>query len=232
MNQGPHRMPPKCPGGYTEPHGPKVRRLGLAEYRETWLAMRAFTERREAHDADEIWLLQHPPVYTMGFNAKHGAPADEHGIGVVQTDRGGDITYHGPGQLVAYVLVDLRRRGLGPKGLVRILEQAVIDLLHRYGITGCRREGAPGVYVGQRKIAQLGLRIRRGASYHGLSFNVDMDIGPFKRIDPCGYPGLEVTQLADFVLKPDFSEVESALLDTLYENLGYNEKQSSAVELP
>ncbi|MDA8363492.1 MAG: lipoyl(octanoyl) transferase LipB [Gammaproteobacteria bacterium] len=214
------------------PHRPRIRRLGLMDYRETWLAMRAFTERREASDADEIWLLQHPPVYTMGFNAKHRAPSDPQGIAVVRTDRGGDITYHGPGQLVAYVLVDLRRRGLGPKGLVRILEQTAIDLLLTYGITGVRRDGAPGVYVGLRKIAQLGLRIRRGSSYHGLSLNVDMDLGPFRRIDPCGYPGLEVTQLADLVSSPGFEEVGAALVDALCANLGYNENTRSAAEHP
>ncbi len=215
---------------YAGAGGPRVRRLGLADYRETWLAMRSFTDRREATDADEIWLLQHPPVYTLGLNAKHREPAEAHGIAVVRTDRGGDITYHGPGQLVAYVLVDLRRRGLGPRGLVHILEQATIELLGRYGITGCRRAGAPGVYVGQRKIAQLGLRIRRGASYHGLSVNVAMDLGPFSRIDPCGYPGLRVTQLADFVAAPDLDKVEAVLLDALYSNLGYNEAKCRAVE--
>ncbi len=223
------QITPGRPAGHT---GLRVRRLCLADYHETWIAMRAFTERRGALDTDEIWLLQHPPVYTMGFNAKHGAPADGRGIAVVRTDRGGDITYHGPGQLVAYILMDLRRRGLGPRGLVHLLEQAAMDMLGHYGVSGCRRKGAPGVYVGQRKIAQLGLRIRRGASYHGLSVNVDMDLDPFRRIDPCGYPGLEVTQLADFVPDPDATEVEKVLLDALYGNLGYNETQLSAVEYP
>jgi len=209
---------------------PVVRHLGLADYLDTWLAMRAFTERRAATDADEIWLLQHPPVYTLGFNAKHGAVADPRGIAVVQTDRGGDITYHAPGQLVAYVLCDLRRRGWGPRGLVQALEQSAIDALLHYGVIGQRRSGAPGVYVGDCKIAQLGLRIRRGSSYHGLALNVDMDLGPFRRIDPCGYPGLEVTQLADLRLTPDMAGVEAALLDALRSNLGYNARQPRASE--
>lgn len=230
MHQDPHSAGPDSIAGYAGTDWPLVRRLGLVDYRETWLAMRSFTEQREPASADEIWLLQHPPVYTLGFNAKHREPTETRGIAVVRTDRGGDITYHGPGQLVTYVLVDLRRRGLGPKGLVHILEQSVIELLGRYGIAGCRRTGAPGVYVGQRKIAQLGLRIRRGASYHGLSVNVAMDLGPFSRIDPCGYPGLEVTQLADFVAAPDLGKVEAALLDALYSNLGYNKAKCRAVE--
>ncbi len=207
---------------------PQIRWLGLADYRETWLAMRAFTERRQLSDADEIWLLEHPPVYTMGFNAKHPAPDDTRGIEAIRTDRGGDITYHGPGQIVAYVLVDLRRRSLGPKGLVRRLEQAVIDLLRHYGIDGIRREGAPGVYVGLKKIAQLGLRIRRGSSYHGLSLNVDMDLEPFRRIHPCGYPDLEVTQLADLIPGLGLPEVGSELVDALRRNMGYNQTKHTA----
>ncbi|MHB8455260.1 MAG: lipoyl(octanoyl) transferase LipB [Acidiferrobacterales bacterium] len=202
-----------------------IRHLGLADYLETWNAMRAFTGRRTPVDPDEIWLLQHPPVYTLGFNAKHGEIADTRGIPVIQTDRGGDVTYHGPGQLVAYILLDLHRRGWGPKKLVAALEQAVIDVLAYYDIAGRRRNRAPGVYVGDHKIAQLGLRIRRGASYHGLALNVDMDLDPFSRIDPCGYPGLKVTQLADLAPGADAVVVETALLDALRANLGYNARQ-------
>ena len=201
---------------------PMIRRIGIADYNETWIAMRTFTEARMPGDPDQIWLLQHPPVYTMGLNAKHRPFAGGRDITLVQTDRGGDITYHGPGQLVAYVLMDLRRHNLGPKGLVHRLEQAVIDVLHAHSIGGCRHAGAPGVYVGNRKIAQLGLRIRRGCSYHGLALNVSMDLRPFNDIDPCGYPGLEVTQLADLVPVDSLQAVETALLDALLGNLGYN----------
>ncbi len=190
--------------------------------------MRAFTERRTSADPDEIWLLQHPPVYTLGFNAKHGEIADSRGIAIIQTDRGGDVTYHGPGQLVAYILLDLHRRAWGPKTLVAALEQAVIDVLAHYDVVGQRQARAPGVYVGDRKIAQLGLRIRRGASYHGLAFNVDMDLDPFSHIDPCGYPGLKVTRLADLVPEADAVAVETLLLDALRANLGYNARQPRA----
>ncbi len=209
-----------------------IRHLGLADYLGTWTAMRAFTERRTPADADEIWLLQHPPVYTLGFNAKHGDIADTRGIPVIQTDRGGDVTYHGPGQLVAYILLDLHRRGWGPKKLVAALEQAVIDVLAHYGVTGERHTRAPGVYVGDRKIAQLGLRIRRGASYHGVALNMDMDLDPFSGIDPCGYPGLKVTQLVDLAPGADAVAVETLLLDALRTNLGYNARQPWAPEDP
>lgn len=201
---------------------PIVRHLGLADYVTTWNAMRAFAEQRTPSSSDEIWLLQHPEVYTLGFNAKHGAFPVPPGVAVVQTDRGGDITFHGPGQLVAYVLFDLRRRGWGPRGLVQALEQSVIDTLAHFGITGRRRVGAPGVYVDDRKIAQLGLRIRHGTSYHGIALNVDMDLGPFDRIDPCGYPGLKVTQMADLITSVNMGAVEETLLDALRRNLGYN----------
>jgi lipoyl(octanoyl) transferase len=167
-----------------------VKRLGRADYAETLAAMRAFSARRDEATHDEFWLLEHPPVYTLG----QGAPARTvaNGIGVVRTDRGGDITYHGPGQLVVYALVDLARRGIAVKRFVWLLEQAVIDLV---GPRAVRRPGAPGVYVGGAKLAALGIRVRRGRAYHGLALNVDMDLAPFSAIDPCGYPGLPVTQL-------------------------------------
>ncbi len=224
MQQDPGSVRPVAEAMTAVSHEPVVRHLGLADYLATWNAMRSFAEQRTPADADEIWLLQHPPVYTLGFNAKHAPFPVPPGVALVQTDRGGDITYHGPGQLVAYVLCDLRRRGWGPKGLVHALEQSIIDTFTGYAITGRRRTGAPGVYVGDRKIAQLGLRIRRGTSYHGISLNVDMDLGPFDRIDPCGYPGLEVTQIAEFVSQPDVGAVENALLDALMGNLRYNER--------
>jgi lipoyl(octanoyl) transferase len=184
--------------------------------------MRDFTAARDVTTLDEFWLLEHPPVYTMGLKGHARAPRAIHGIPVVRTDRGGDMTYHGPGQIVAYLLLDLARLGLGVKGLVGLLEQAVIDLLAAYDIAGARLPGAPGVYVGRRKIAALGLRVRGGRSYHGLALNVDMDLAPFARIDPCGYPGLDVTQLASQDVRVDLETVRTALLAKLMERLGYN----------
>lgn len=200
-----------------------VRDLGHVEYTRVWQDMRAFTDRRDAATRDELWLVVHPPVYTLGTNDRNEA-FDNPGIPIVKTDRGGQITYHGPGQLIAYVLMDLRRRGWGVKHLVGALEQAVIDLLAARGIVAARRAGAPGVYVDGRKIAQLGLRVRRGASYHGLSLNVDMDHAPFRHIKPCGYAGLETTDLATLVgrERADLSEVKTDLLAELVRNLGYN----------
>jgi lipoyl(octanoyl) transferase len=169
-----------------------VRRLGRADYVATWAAMRDFTQRRGEEAADELWLLEHPPVYTLGQGAEHAPVAN--GIPFVKADRGGDITYHGPGQLVVYTLVDLGRRGIKVKAFVALLEQAVLDLLEGRGE---RRPGAPGVYVNGAKVAALGIRVRHGRAYHGLSLNVDMDLAPFAAIAPCGYPGLAVTQLRE-----------------------------------
>lgn len=211
---------------------PRIRRLGLRDYTDTWQAMRTFTAERGTAERDEIWLLQHRPVYTLGLNAKHGEFVNPSSIPVVRSDRGGDITYHGPGQLVVYTLLDLRRRRLGIKSLVTALEQSVLDLLAAEGIAGERRPGAPGVYVEGRKIAQLGLRVRGGASYHGLSVNVDMDLAPFDRINPCGYPNLVVTQLAALLPgRPVSASPEGAaerLLPYLLYNLGYNPQQNDA----
>jgi lipoyl(octanoyl) transferase len=204
-----------------------VRDLGRADYTRVWQDMRTFTDRRDASTRDEIWLVEHPPVYTLGTNDRN-EPFDNPGIPVVKSDRGGQITYHGPGQLIAYVLIDLRRRGWGVKQLVTMLEQAVIDLLATRGLSAVRRAGAPGVYVDGRKIAQLGLRVRRGASYHGLSFNVDMGHEPFRRIKPCGYAGLETTDLAMLAghERARLSDVRPELLAQLLRNLGYyNQKE-------
>jgi lipoyl(octanoyl) transferase len=172
-----------------------VKRLGGVEYEPTWRAMQDFTAARCATTRDELWLLQHPPVYTLGIagRAEH-LPRIDNGIPVVRTDRGGQITYHGPGQIVVYLLLDMRRRNLSVRPLVRIMEHAVIDLLVEYGIAASGRIDAPGVYVGNAKIAALGLRIRNGCCYHGLALNADMDLSPFYAINPCGYPGLEVIQ--------------------------------------
>jgi lipoyl(octanoyl) transferase len=176
---------------------PRVRHLGRVDYEPTWRAMQRFTEQRDAGTADEIWFLEHPPVFTLGVNGSRAhllAPGD---IPVVQVDRGGQVTYHGPGQLVVYPLVDLRRAALGIRDFVSALERAVIELAAEYGIAAASRREAPGVYVAGRKLASVGVRVRRGASYHGLALNVALDLGPFARINPCGYAGLEMTQLAE-----------------------------------
>jgi lipoyl(octanoyl) transferase len=204
-----------------DPHTLAVRDLGRADYLRVWQDMRAFTDRRGAATPDELWLVEHPPVYTLGTNDRNEA-FDNPGIPVVKSDRGGQITYHGPGQLIAYVLMDLRRRGWGVKRLVAALEQSVIDLLTAHAIAGTRRAGAPGVYVDGRKIAQLGLRVRHGASYHGLSFNAAMDLEPFRCIKPCGYAGLETVDLATLIgERARRSDVKATLLDRLLANLGY-----------
>ncbi len=175
------------------------RDLGSQDYPATWESMKTFTDTRDASTADECWLLQHPPVYTLGQAGRVEHVLDAGEIPLVKCDRGGQVTYHGPGQLVAYLLLDIRRRGIGIRQLVDIIEQALIELLGEYAIESHTRKGAPGVYVGDDKIAALGLRIRNGCSYHGLSLNVDMDLEPFSRINPCGYPGLGVTQLKDLL---------------------------------
>jgi lipoyl(octanoyl) transferase len=176
---------------------PVLRDLGLAEYEPTWRAMQRFTDERGPQTPDEIWLLEHPPVFTLGMNASRDhllAPGD---IPVVQIDRGGQVTYHGPGQLVVYPLLDLRRAGLGVRDIVTALERSVIDCAAELGIRAECRKSAPGVYVDGRKLASVGLRVRRGASYHGIALNVSVDLEPFRRINPCGYAGLEMTRLAD-----------------------------------
>lgn len=174
-----------------------VRRLGRADYSETFAAMQAYTAARGDDGADALWLCEHPPVFTQGLSGKPEHVLQDIGIPVVRIDRGGQVTYHGPGQLVVYLLLDLRRRGLKVRELVGRIEQALIDLLAGYGIPAKRREGAPGVYVGDAKVAALGLRIKNGCSYHGLALNVDMDLSPYAAINPCGYPGMAVTQLRD-----------------------------------
>ena len=203
----------------------QTRDLGLVEYIPTWQAMRDFTQQRSTATPDEIWYLQHPPVFTLGLNGKPEhllAPGD---IPVVNIDRGGQVTYHGPGQLVAYLLLDLHRRHSGVKHLVQQMEQAMIDLLAEYQILGERIAGAPGIYVNGSKIAALGLRIRRGLSYHGLALNVDMDLAPFQRINPCGYAGMPVTQLADLLGEetPTMTRVQPQLHHHLLRHLGYND---------
>ncbi len=186
--------------------------LGLVDYVEVWERMKAFNASRNAYTPDELWWLEHYPVYTRGMSCRDSTlePTD---IPIVASDRGGQLTYHGPGQLVGYALIDIKRRGKGVKWLVTLLEQAVIELLECYQIRGVRRPGAPGVYVQGKKIAALGLRVRRGSSYHGLSVNVDMDLQPFLNINPCGYKDLAVTQLKDLGVTDSVDEVRAWLAE-------------------
>ena len=198
-----------------------VRRLGLAPYQPVLDAMREFTDQRDDDSPDELWLLQHPRVFTQGQagKAEHVlAPGD---IPVIQVDRGGQVTYHGPGQWVIYLLVDLKRRGLGVRALVTLIENAIVRLLCDYGIDSAPRADAPGVYVNGDKVAALGLRVRRGCSYHGLSLNVDMDLEPFSRINPCGHQGLQVTSMARLLAgqEIDIDAVGDRLLEILEESL-------------
>ncbi|BAN46535.1 lipoyl(octanoyl) transferase LipB [Metapseudomonas resinovorans] len=199
-----------------------VRHLGLADYLPTLEAMRELTRTRNEQAPDEIWLLQHPRVFTQGQAGKAEhllAPGD---IPVIQVERGGQVTYHGPGQLVAYVMLDLRRLNLGVRELVTALEQSLVDVLAGYGVDAAPKADAPGVYVDGDKIASLGLRVSRGCSFHGLALNVDMDMAPFRRINPCGYAGLKMVQLKDLVeTPPAFDEVAQRLEQALRERLGY-----------
>lgn len=193
------------------------------DYEPVWRAMQTFTDQRDDNTADELWLVEHPPVFTQGQagRAEHIlAPGD---IPVVQVDRGGQVTYHGPGQIVAYPLIDIGRLDMGVRKLVTGIEQAIIDVLQSYGVEAQLLEGAPGVYIDGVKIAALGLRIRKGKSFHGLSFNINMDLEPFQRINPCGYEGLQVTNLSAFT-EVSMQEVEDRLIAGLSEVLGYNDR--------
>ena len=201
---------------------PLVRRLGCEPYEPVFRAMQEFTDRRDAATPDEIWLLEHRPVFTLGMNADPAhvlAPGD---IPVVRVDRGGQVTYHGPGQLVIYLLLDLKRAGLGVRDLVTALERTVIQYVSRYGITADTRPKAPGVYVGDQKLASVGIRVRRGASYHGLSLNVQMDLEPFRRINPCGHEGLAVTQLSALGAPADVPRVAAEVVPDLLQMLSRN----------
>ena len=198
---------------------PITRHLGLAEYLTTWQAMQDFTATRGPDTPDEMWLLEHPPVYTLGLAGKPEHLLRATDIPVVKIDRGGQITYHGPGQIVVYLLLDLKRRNIGVKELVRRLEQAVIDLLAGYETKAERRDKAPGVYVGKAKIAALGLRIKNGCCYHGLCLNVDMDLSPYAAINPCGYEGLAVMQCRDVGITDNLEIVGEKLIEKLKQNL-------------
>jgi lipoyl(octanoyl) transferase len=187
--------------------GHAVKWLGRMDYQTAWHAMRQFTETRGAQTGDEIWLLEHPPVFTLGIAARREHLLEPGDIPVVQTERGGQVTYHGPGQLIVYPLLDLRRLQLNVRQYVSLLEQSVIRYVAQLGIRANNRSNAPGVYVGERKLASLGIRVRRGATYHGLALNVDMDLTPFTRINPCGYAGLEMTRLVDLGVNQSLAQV-------------------------
>ena len=202
--------------------GINIRRLGIRDYAETYAEMAQFTRERDAHTRDEIWCLQHTPVFTLGLAGKEEHILKVGNIPVIKTDRGGQVTYHGPGQLIVYLMLDLARRSLTVKRYVYLLEQALIDMCHTLDVGTERRSGAPGVYVTGKKIAALGIRVKRGCSYHGLALNVNMDLAPFQRINPCGYPGLEVTQLADEGCNLTVAEALDALLPQLVAQLGVN----------
>ena len=199
----------------------RIRHLGLADYEPTWRAMQRFTDERDETTPDEIWFLEHPPVFTLGMNASAAhvlAPGD---IPVVQIDRGGQVTYHGPGQLVVYPLIDLKRAGLGIRDFVMALERGVIDLAAHFGIAAECRRAAPGVYVAGSKLASVGVRVRRGGSYHGLALNVSLDLEPFQRINPCGYQGLQMTRLADLGGPASVAACAAALEPRLLKALGF-----------
>jgi lipoyl(octanoyl) transferase len=212
----------------------KIRRLGRQPYEATWKAMSAFTDQRTAGTADEFWLLEHDPVFTLGQAGKMEHVLAPGGIPVIPVDRGGQVTYHGPGQIVGYPMIDLRRAGVGVREMVGKIEQAIIDTLARWAIRAERREGAPGVYVGGAKVAALGLRVRRGCSFHGLAFNVNMDLEPFHRINPCGYKGLEVTQVLDLGGPSRLADVEDALVEEFCRQFGFDAEPAAPVipELP
>ncbi|MDD5033261.1 MAG: lipoyl(octanoyl) transferase LipB [Methylococcaceae bacterium] len=210
----------------------RLKHLEIGDYRQTWAAMREFTESRTDSTEDEIWLVEHPPVYTLGRNgdpahilthhpSARDLPVDIDDIPIVKTDRGGQVTYHGPGQLIVYTLFDINRLGIGVRSLVSGLENAVIATLSQYGLRGEARRDAPGVYIDGKKIASLGLRIHKGRSYHGLSLNVDMDCRPFTAINPCGYAGLEVTQLRDLGVRVKPMEAAIPLIRAMADEFGY-----------
>lgn len=199
-----------------------IRDLGRRDYESVWRDMQVFTAARTADTPDELWIVEHPPVFTLGLNGKAEHLLNPGDIPVINVDRGGQVTYHGPGQLVLYTLLDIQRRHLGVKELVRQIEQAIINLLAEFGIEATGREDAPGVYVADAKIAALGLRVKKGCTYHGLALNVAMDLSPFSRINPCGYAGMAVTQTRDLGITATMPEIRDHLIAHLCTLLGYN----------
>ncbi len=201
---------------------PVIRHLGRTEFEPTWRAMQDFTTNRTSETPDEIWLTEHSPVYTLGLNRKDVRMPSRDDIHIVNTDRGGKITYHGPGQSIIYVLIDLKRKGINVRQLVSAMENSVVALLQEVNIDAASKTDAPGVYVQEKKIASLGLRLKKECCYHGLSLNVDMDLSPFNAIDPCGYQGLEVTQLKSLGVDLTQTETATKLLKYLTKELGYS----------
>jgi len=200
-----------------------IRRLGRTEFETTWRAMQDFTTARNAEMPDEIWLTEHSPVYTLGLNRKDVRMPTRDDIPVVNTDRGGKITYHGPGQTIIYLLIDLKRKGMNVRQLVSAMENSVVTLLAEMNVPALARADAPGVYVNDKKIASVGLRLKKECCYHGIALNVDMDLSPFSAIDPCGYRGLEVTQLRDLNIHLSQAEAAEKLLKYLTKELGYSD---------
>lgn len=198
-----------------------ARTLGLQPYQPIWQAMQTFTEQRNANTLDEIWILEHEAVLTLGRNGKKEHIHPRNKIPVVEIDRGGQVTYHGPGQLIVYLMIDLKRQSMGVRQLVSLMEQSIIDTLNEYQLTAYAKKEAPGVYINEAKIAALGLRIKKGCSFHGLSLNLQMDLSPFQQINPCGYENLEVVQLSDYIEKVEVSQVLHQLTCHLSDNIGY-----------
>ena len=198
-----------------------VKILGRQPYEPVWQAMQSFTEHRTSDTPDEIWLLEHEPVFTLGRNGKKEHILDKTNIPIIEIDRGGQVTYHGPGQLIVYLMIDIKRHGLGVRKLVTLIEQSITDTLNEYQLNARAKKEAPGVYIGDAKIAALGLRIKKGCSFHCLSLNLNMDLTPFKQINPCGYKNLEVVQLSDYIEDIELSKVQQQLTFHLSKNLGY-----------
>lgn len=212
------------------PSLPVIHTLGLVDYQPTWEAMKKFTTDRTPETRDEIWLVQHPPTYTQGLAGLPEHLLNPTDIPVVKIDRGGQITYHGPGQIVAYLLLDLRRWKINVRELVTLMEQAVVDLLGEYGVAAFGRVDAPGVYVNDAKIASLGLKIKHGCCYHGLALNVDMNLAPFSHINPCGYAGLRVTQCVELGITAGISELQAELAQNLIHGLQQHYRRKQTIE--
>ena len=203
---------------------PSIKNLGIEDYQTTWLAMQDFTKSRNNDTQDEIWVVEHPPVYTLGRNGKKEHILSENDIPIIQVDRGGQVTYHGPGQLVIYILLDLHRRDLGIRKLVTMIEESIIQLLDSYGVKAYSDKKAPGVYVDSKKIAALGLRVSKGRTTHGLSLNIDMDLSPFQYINPCGYKGLEITQCKNLGVNDSGQTLAEKLISIFCSKLLWNKK--------
>jgi len=208
----------------SDSHAIIVRQLGRRDYKSVWEEMKTFTEERDANTASEIWIVEHDPVFTQGQAGKPEHLLNPGNIQVIQSDRGGQVTYHGPGQLVIYLLLSLREIGLGVRGLITAMENSVIKVLKKHNIEAKARSDAPGVYVDDAKIAALGLRVKRGYSYHGLSFNIDMDLEPFKRINPCGHQDMQVTQTSSLGIEANIEQLTTELLEIFTQEIGQNYK--------